>query len=67
MTCKAPAGTQQILVGSDPQRFYVPPYVGLKGWIGIHLDPAADWAEIESLVTRSYRMTAPKKLMALLP
>jgi predicted DNA-binding protein (MmcQ/YjbR family) len=64
LTCKAPPGVQQILVGSDAARFYVPPYVGHKGWIGIRLDEAADWAEIEALVTRSYRMTAPKKLAA---
>lgn len=65
-SCKAPAGVQQILVGADPARFYVPPYVGHKGWIGIRLDEHADWTEIESLVIRSYRMTAPKKLAALL-
>ena len=64
VTCKAPPGVQQILVGSDPARFYVPPYVGHKGWIGIRLDDSADWAEIGSLLERSYRMTAPKKLLA---
>ena len=57
---------QQILVGSDPARFYVPPYVGHKGWIGIRLDDSADWAEIGSLIERSWRMTAPKKLLAAL-
>ena len=62
----AAIGVQHILVGADPVRFYVPPYVGHKGWIGIRLDERADWADIESLVTRSYRMTAPKKLAALL-
>ena len=65
-TCKAPPGVQQILVGADPERFYVPPYAGHKGWIGIRLDAQADWTEIESLVIRSYRMTAPKKLAALM-
>lgn len=64
VTCKAPPGVQQILVGSDPARFYVPAYVGHKGWIGIRLDEAADWAEIGSLIERSWRMTAPKKLLS---
>ena len=66
VTCKAPAGVQQILVGSDPARFYVPPYVGHKGWIGIRLDDSADWTEIGSLIERSWRMTAPKKLLSAL-
>ena len=64
VSCKAPPGAQQILIGSDPQRFYKPPYVGPKGWIGIRLDDSADWAEVQSLIERSYRMTAPKKLLA---
>jgi len=64
-TCKAPPGVQQILVGADPARFYVPRYVGPKGWIGIRLDDAADWVEIDSLITRSYRLIAPKRLAAL--
>ena len=64
-TCKAPPGVQQILVGADPARFYVPAYVGPKGWIGIRLDEAADWTEIDSLITRSYRLIAPKRLAAL--
>ena len=64
VTCTAPPGAQQLLVGADPARFYVPPYVGHKGWIGIRLDDSADWAEIGSLIERSWRMTAPKKLLS---
>lgn len=63
--CKAPPGSQQILVGADPGRFFVPPYVGPKGWIGMRLDNAPDWAEVEVVVRRSYRLIAPKKLAAL--
>lgn len=59
--CKAPPGSQAILVGADPQRFFVPPYVGPKGWIGIRLDARADWKEVAALVERSYRLIAAKR------
>jgi hypothetical protein len=65
--CKAPRGVQTILVGAAPERFFIPPYVGHKGWIGIHFDNASDWAEVEALVRRSYRLTAPKRLAVLVP
>jgi predicted DNA-binding protein (MmcQ/YjbR family) len=65
-TVKAPPGAQQTLVGADPERFYVPPYVGPKGWVGIRLDDTVDWAEIEALMVRSYRLIAPKRLAALI-
>jgi hypothetical protein len=61
--CKAPPGSQAILVGADPRRFFVPPYVGPKGWVGMRLDGKVDWREVALLVTRSYRMTAPKRLV----
>lgn len=63
--CKAPPGVQAILVGSDSSRFFVPAYVGHKGWVGIHLDPGTDWAEVAQLIMRSYRLVAPKRLAAL--
>lgn len=66
--CKAPPGSQEVLVGSDPQRFFVPPYVGHKGWIGMRLDDvgsAPDWEEVAAIVRRSYRLTAPKGLASL--
>ena len=59
--CKAPPGSQAILVGADPARFFVPPYVGPKGWIGIRLDARVDWTEVATLVERSYRLIAPKR------
>ena len=65
--CKAPSGVQAILVGAVPERFFVPPYVGHKGWIGFRLDRGTDWAEVEALIRRSYRMTAPKRLAVLVP
>jgi predicted DNA-binding protein (MmcQ/YjbR family) len=62
--CKAPAGAQTILVQAAPERFFVPPYVGHKGWIGIWLDTESDWAEMADLIRRSYGMTAPRRLVA---
>ena len=64
MTMKARPGVQQVLVGDDPSRFFVPPYVGTKGWVGIRLDVDQDWDELSQLVEESYRMTAPKRLSA---
>ncbi|MBM3546731.1 MAG: MmcQ/YjbR family DNA-binding protein [Alphaproteobacteria bacterium] len=63
---KAPKGSQEVLVGSDDERFFVPPYVGHKGWVGMRLDRRPDWKEVDLLIRRSYRMTAPKKLAAAL-
>lgn len=64
--CKAQEGSQDLLVQADPDRFFVPPYLGHKGWIGMWLDRRVDWKEVEELVRRSYRLIAPKKLAALL-
>lgn len=64
---KAPPHSQEILVGADPDRFFAPPYVGPKGWVGMRLDDAPDWAEVAALVTRSYRLIAPKRLAARVP
>jgi hypothetical protein len=62
--CKAPAGSQIVLIGADPQRFFAPPYVGPKGWVGVRLDDGPDWDEVAALVRRSYRLIAPKRLGA---
>jgi predicted DNA-binding protein (MmcQ/YjbR family) len=64
--CKAPPGSQTVLVGADPDRFFVPPYVGHKGWVGMRLDTSPDWGEVAVLVKRSYRLIAPKRLAALI-
>ncbi len=62
---KARAGTQPRLVQSNPDRFFVPPYVGSKGWIGVYLDErSVDWEELRALVEESYRLVAPKRLAA---
>ena len=61
---KAPPGMQELLVGSAPERFFRPPYVGHAGWVGAWLDVELDWDELADLVDESYRMTAPKRLTA---
>ncbi len=66
-SCKAPPGSQHVLVNADPKRFYVPPYVGHKGWVGVRLDGRSDWDEVTAIVRRSYRLVAPKRLAVLLP
>jgi predicted DNA-binding protein (MmcQ/YjbR family) len=63
--CKAPPGSQMVLVGADPKRFFAPPYVGAKGWVGVRLDDEPDWEEVEALVRRSYRLVAPTRLARL--
>ena len=60
--CKAPAGSQQVLVGADPETFFVPPYVGHKGWVGMRLDRKPDWTEVERFIIRSYGLIAPRRL-----
>jgi hypothetical protein len=62
--CAAPPGAQQALVAADPQRFFRPPYVGHRGWLGVYLDVPVDWAEIAEIVTDAYRAVAPKRLLA---
>lgn len=60
---KAPEGAQAMLVDADPERFFVPGYVGSKGWIGIYLDGEhMDWDMIRELIEESYRLIAPKRL-----
>ena len=61
--CAAPPGVQEALVGSDPERFFRPPYVGHRGWLGVYLDvPGVDWTEVAEIVTEAYRTVAPKRL-----
>jgi hypothetical protein len=63
---KAPPGAQEFLIEVDPARFFRPPYVGPRGWIGVRLTGRVDWPELDALIRRSYGMTAPKKLAKLL-
>ena len=62
--CAAPDGLQESLVQSAPQRFFRPPYVGVRGWLGVYLDVPVDWNEVAGLVREAYLTIAPKKLSA---
>jgi hypothetical protein len=63
--CAAPDGAQEILVASAPERFFRPPYVGHRGWLGVRLDvEGVDWNQIADLVTDAWRTVAPKRLLA---
>lgn len=60
----APPGTQESLTETEPDRFFRPPYVGHRGWIGVRLDIDVDWDEVAHIVRDAYRCVAPKKLIA---
>jgi hypothetical protein len=60
---KAGPGEQEALVRSDPARFYVPSYLGARGWAAVRLDVGrVNWAEVRELLTEAYRLQAPKRL-----
>ena len=61
--CAAPEGAQAMLVDSAPDRYYRPPYVGHRGWLGVRLDVPVDWDEIAEVVEDAYRVVAPKSLV----
>ncbi|WIX81539.1 MmcQ/YjbR family DNA-binding protein [Amycolatopsis carbonis] len=64
--CPAPPGAQEGLVRTEPERFFRPPYVGHRGWLGVRLDVDVDWGEIDHIVRDAYRLVAPKSLAVLL-
>ena len=57
---KAPRGSQELLIEAAPARFFRPPYLGHKGWVGVKLSGRPDWAEVEVLVRRRYSLIAPR-------
>jgi hypothetical protein len=61
--CAAPAGLQQALVEADAERFFVPPYVGHRGWLGLRLDRTLDWDELTGIAEDAYADVAPAKLV----
>jgi hypothetical protein len=61
--CAAPDGLQRTLVDADPERFFVPPYVGHRGWLGVRLDRGLHWDELAGIVEDAYVEVAPKKLV----
>lgn len=63
VTCKVLPGDNKALVDAQPARFYVPAYVGPRGWVALRLDVGKiDWDEVRQLLVCSYQLMAPKKL-----
>jgi hypothetical protein len=61
--CTAAAGLQEMLVDADPEKFFRPPYVGHRGWLGVRLDRGLDWDELTGIVEDAYAEVAPSKLV----
>ena len=64
--CAAPPGVQDELIKSSPERFFRPPYVGHRGWVGMRLDGKPDWDEVAEVCRDAYLTVAPAKLASLL-
>lgn len=58
--CNVPEGAQDVLLKSDPENFFFPPYVGKAGWVGLRLDRTATWDTVKSIVKDSYAHTRAK-------
>jgi len=61
--CAAPTGMQSMLVNADPEHFFVPPYVGHRGWLGVRLDRGLHWDELTGIAEDAYAEVAPRKLV----
>jgi hypothetical protein len=61
--CAAAEGMQAMLVDADPERFFVPPYVGHRGWLGARLDRALEWDVLAGIIEDAYAEVAPAKLV----
>ncbi len=57
---------QDMLIHDDPDRYFAPPYVGPKGWLGIRLDRRPNWRTVGDLIRDAYLLTAPKRIAAML-
>jgi len=65
LSVKAPPGAQEALVSSEPHRYFVPSYVGPRGWVGVDLHAAdPDWDEIAALFEQAWRLTASRRAVA---
>jgi hypothetical protein len=61
--CAAPTGRQETLVAEAPEHYFIPPYVGHRGWLGVRLDRGLDWEEIAGAVEDAYVAVAPKTVV----
>ncbi|MDX1996096.1 MAG: MmcQ/YjbR family DNA-binding protein [Thermoanaerobaculia bacterium] len=60
--CAAPEGMQETLVQTRPERFFRPPYVGHRGWLGVYLDtPGVDWDEVADFVETAYEIVSRRR------
>ncbi len=61
LNCKTAPGVNETLAHAAPERFFIPKYVGARGWLGLWLDlPKMDWEEVEDVISEAYRLVAPK-------
>lgn len=61
MWCAAPPGAQEELTSTEPDRFFRPPYVGHRGWLGVRLDGDVDWDEVASICAEAHQVIAPAR------
>ncbi|MFN2593720.1 MAG: MmcQ/YjbR family DNA-binding protein [Actinomycetota bacterium] len=61
--CAAPTGMQQTLIAGAPEHYFVPPYVGHRGWVGVRLDRALDWDEVAGVLEEAFLTVAPKTVL----
>jgi hypothetical protein len=61
--CAAGEGVQAMLVDADPEQYFVPPYVGHRGWLGVRLDRDLAWDEIAGAIEDAYLTVAPRSLI----
>jgi hypothetical protein len=61
--CAAADGMHAMLVEADPDKFFVPPYVGHRGWLGVRLDRGLDWDELAGIAEDAYAEVAPTRLV----
>ena len=67
LCCKTARGENRDWISADPERFYMPAYIGVQGWVGFRLDvKPVPWNQAKELIVDSYRLAAPKRLIALL-
>lgn len=62
--CAAPVGAQEAMIAAEPDRYFRPPYVGHRGWLGVRLDRDIDWDVLDAIVEDAYRTVAPRSLAA---
>jgi hypothetical protein len=65
LNCKTAPGVNETLAHVASERFFIPKYVGARGWLGLWLDlPKIDWDEVEDVITEAYRLVAPRTVLS---